>query len=243
MNIDGWNAIISVSNMQGEQTMKKEDAIEKLVKMFVGLLSGENGALEIAAFTKESVGSIREHMFNRKLNIVMNELQCNGTIGRKVGKILAESNYGEEYGYTLLHYIDAYEHIDKGRMMAYLLDATSKKFITPDECFRFCKILDDVSLSSLCFLKQNITKRVLYNVDEKDRACIKELRMYDLVYDSENNGNAFSLTGYLLDKYALSYNDEEKYRNYSEKMGDIPSLEQFPKIPVTLVSEGIPYKG
>ena len=223
--------------------MNKEEAAKGLIVAFKNALLGETDFFELAGFTQESICSIREYMFIRKLKIVVNELISNDTVGRKIGEILARSNYGEEYGYTLLHYIETYEHVDKGRIMAYFLDATSKEFITPDECFRFCKILADVSLSSLCFLKQNITKRVLYKINMKDKACVHELLMYDLMYRSENNGYAFSLTAHFIDKYGLSYTDEERYKNYTERMGDIPALEKFPKVPESIVTEGSYYEG
>lgn len=223
--------------------MDKDEAIVELIKAFTGTLSGEVDVFALADLAKNGVDSIHNYMFNRKLKMVLGELKKKGTVDRKVGEILAKSNYGPEYGYTLLHYIDQFEHIDKGRFLAYLLDATSKNFITAEECFRFCKILNSVSLSSLYYLKQNVTKRVLYEVDYSNKSCVNELLTNDLMYESYNNGYAFSLTAHYLDKYSLSYEDESRYRNYSEKMGDIPPLDKFPEEPERIVSGSIPYRG
>lgn len=165
--------------------MNKETRWKEIVLIFKNMLLGNADVSDILDSSIKEIDSIRNYMFNRKLQVVMNELKANGTIQRKVGNLLAKSNYGEEYGYALLHYIDEYEHVDKGRIMAFLLDATSKKFIIPNECFQFCKILDDVSLNSLCFLKQNIMKRVLYNIEIKDMLYVNELLTYSLMYRSE----------------------------------------------------------
>lgn len=83
-------------------------------------------------------------------------------------------------------------------------------------------------------MKDNIQKKIIYNYEREDKACINELLLHDLMYEAEK-GYAFSLTGFFLDKYGLSYK-EERYKNYGEKMGDIPELKKFPKVPVSILS-------
>lgn len=66
----------------------------------------------------ETLYSIPDYLFYHNLEAMLKGLDSKGTISRKVGKKLASSSYGEEYGYTLLHYLMMYEHVDKGTYMA-----------------------------------------------------------------------------------------------------------------------------
>lgn len=221
--------------------MSPQDWVLEITDNFINVLEGSKNPIQLINTAKEGIGDIRNFLFVHNLEAVINGIQKNETITRKIGKKLAKSDYGEEYGYALLHYIDAYEHRDKGSYMAQLLDSASKDFISPNELFIYCKILEDVSLRSLCFLKDNIQKKIIYNYEREDKACINELLLHDLMYEAEK-GYAFSLTGFFLDKYGLSYK-EERYKNYGEKMGDIPELKKFPKVPVSILSEGTDYTG
>ena len=80
--------------------MDKDEAIVELIKVFTGTLSGEVDVFALADLAKNGVDGIHNYMFNRKLKMVLGELQRKGTVERKVGKILAKSNYGPEYWYT-----------------------------------------------------------------------------------------------------------------------------------------------
>lgn len=200
----------------------------ELVKCFSQVMSGDVmiGTGELVIQCKKIAMSIPSYLFYHNFKSVIEGLEDKNTVSRKVGKKLAQSSYGEEYGYTLLHYINAYEHKDKGTFMAYLIDSVSKDFITPNECFLYCKIINDVSLRSLFFLRDNVKKMELCNpIEYMD--IINELKRNGLMYDS-CNGYAFELEAFFLDKYSLSY-ETEKY-SYFEKMGGIPQLNKFPRV-------------
>ena len=215
--------------------LTEDFSASNVYETLTGLLSGDIGAgVKLMEIGINSIKSIPDYLFYRNLTAVLSELKSKGTANRKVGKKLAESAYGEKYGYTLLHYIHEYEHEQKGGFMAHLLDAVSHNFISPDDCFRYCKMLNDISLASLCFLKENVHKRALQNSVQSNRNYIDELKRNGLMYDSDKEGAAFELEAYLLDKFALSY-ETEKY-NYSDLYGGIPHMESFPKRPQFLTT-------
>jgi hypothetical protein len=215
--------------------MDKQEWTLEIADGFINVLEGSKNPVQLIRDVKEGIGDLRDMLFAKNLEAVMNGIEENGTCARKIGRTLAKSDYGEEYGFALLHYIDSYEHKDKGRWMAMLLDSTSKGFISPNELFRFCKIIQDVSLRSLRFLKDNNEKKVLYTLSKEEKACVNELLLHDLMYKSENNGYAFSMTGFRINKYGLSYDEDKNI--------EIPELKNFPKEPQNIVAEGVEYKG
>lgn len=168
---------------------------------------------------------------------MLNGLDKKGTIKRKVGKKLAESNYGADSGFMLLKYLESYEYPEKGKCMAYLLDSLSRDFISVDECLLFCKLIKDLSVSALMFLKKNVHKSVLYHITEENLFLIKELKNNALMYDACDNGIAFELEAYYLDKFALSY-DDDKY-GYSSKRDGIPEDDKLPKVVVNLTTNEV----
>lgn len=198
----------------------------------------ESNVIDVAQFLKEvekSINCVRDAMFYKKVTALMKELEIKEADKRKIGKILAESDYGEEYGFVLLKYIDDYECVEKGKYLAYLLDSLSKDFISSQECFTYAKLLKDVSLISLKFIKNNVSPKIFDKSLE-----LNELSRYDLVYRANEGGYAFEMMSYYLDKYALSYMDE-KYKYNGEK-DYIPDRSQFPKKASSLlISQGVNY--
>lgn len=63
---------------------------------------------------------------------------------------------------------------------------------------------------------------------------IKELKNNALMYDACDDGIAFELEAYYLDKFALSY-DDDKY-GYSSKRDGIPEDDKLPKVVVNLTT-------
>lgn len=212
---------------------KQDISVIDICEMFKMALSGNVAAILKLIEECAKIGkSIPDYLFYRNLEAVLKRIDKNGTAKRKVGKKLADSAYGDNYGYTLLRYIHSYEHESKGVFMANLLDAVSKDFISSNDCFRYCKTINDISLISLFFLKENVLKKELFDLKTYDRNSLNELKRNDLMYDSDSGGIAFELDAFLLDKYGLSY-QEEKY-SYRDKYAGIPTLAEFPDRPELL---------
>lgn len=136
----------------------------------------------------------------------------------------------------LLKYLESYEYPEKGKCMAYLLDSLSRDFISVDECLLFCKLIKDLSVPALMFLKRMFI-RVFYITLRKKTFLIKELKNNALMYDACDNGIAFELEAYYLDKFALSY-DDDKY-GYSSKRDGIPEDDKLPKVVVNLTTNEV----
>ena len=221
----------------GEVTFAIE-ICEELKNVLSGDLAGIPKLLDKGI---EALYSIPDYLFYHNLEAMLKGLDSKGTISRKVGEKLASSSYGEEYGYTLLHYLVMYEHVDKGIYMAYLIDSVSHGFITPDEALTYCKLINDISLATLYFLKENVQKQELFKLSVNEQRFCTELENNGLVYKSCNNGIAFEMDAFLLDKFALSYDSDDKYV-YDDRNAGIPDLKKFPKKPIHLVlSNGAQY--
>ena len=170
MNIDGWNGIISVSNVREEMPImdRKEWGME-ISDIFINFLEGSKNPVQLIKLIGQADGDIRNFLFARNLKAFVNGVSKNGTEARKIGKMLAESDYGQEYGYVLLKFIESLEIQDKGMILAMLTDAMTKEFISPNDTFRYARLIRDISYSSLLFLKNNVKKAVLYKPSSEEK--------------------------------------------------------------------------
>lgn len=100
-----------------------------------------------------------------------------------------------------------------------------------------CKLIKDLSVPALMFLKKNVHKSVLYHITEENSFLIKELKNNALMYDACDDGIAFEIEAYYLDKFALSY-DDDKY-GYSSKRDGIPEDDKLPKVVVNLTTNEV----
>ena len=81
--------------------LTEDFSASNVYETLTGLLSGDIGAgVKLMEIGINSINSIPDYLFYRNLTAVLSELKSKGTANRKVGKKLAESAYGEKYGYT-----------------------------------------------------------------------------------------------------------------------------------------------
>lgn len=217
-----------------EMIKREELSILAVAELFIRFIEGDSTAsIDMLKNSLSMVQNIPDYLFYCNLKSVWSELGHCDTAKRKIGKKLAQSEYGSKYGQVLLHYINAFESEEKGKFLACLLDSVSHDFIDVNECFIYCKYIVEVTLPSLIYLKKNINKKVIYNT-RNDKVYVKELLRNGLMYEAEKNGKGFDLDAFYLDKFSLSYN-EEKY-GYTDKNEGIPKAEDFPKVPVYLTT-------
>ena len=221
----------------------KEDISNLMRDTMIGVLSGDINPLDVLVELQKIGKSIPDQtdkfevLFYKNIECMLNGLDKKGTIKRNVGEKLAESSYGADSGFMLLKYLESYEYPEKGKCMAYLLDSLSHDFISVNECLLFCKLIKDLSVPALMFLKKNVHKSVLYHITEENSFLIKELKNNALMYDACDDGIAFELEAYYLDKFALSY-DDDKY-GYSSKRDGIPEDDKLPKVVVNLTTNEV----
>lgn len=218
-----------------DEMINTEDlSVFSAVELFIRFIEGDSTAsLDMLNKSISMVKNIPDYLFYRNLKSVWLELGHCNTVKRKIGRKLAQSEYGSKYGQVLLHYIISIESEEKGKFLACLLDSVSHDFIDVNECFIYCKYIVDVSSPSLIYLKENVNRRVIYNLRD-DKVCVKELLRNGLMYETAENGKGFDLDAFYLDKFSLSYH-EEKY-GYTDKNEGIPKEEDFPKVPVYLTT-------
>ncbi len=220
-----------------ELNKKEEDIFEIALRILMG---DYTSLVDFLKLLKDKCVTIPDMLFYRNFEKVMLGLDEKKTSAKMVGEKLAQSEYGSNVGVVLINYICSFESSEKGKCMAYLMDATSKGFITPSECIRFCRYLKDVSLGGLLYLKNNVHKKTVRG-DMEDYPYILELKNNGLMYNNSGVGSSFELDAYLLDKYSLSYDDDEKYGGYSEKLKGLPGLSEFPPVPVYISGGTEPY--
>ena len=206
----------------------------------VSALNGDPASiLKLIRDIERLPGNIRDKMFTYNLRIFLEEYETKNKLGsaRIVGKLLAEGDYGEEYGLAVLKLIDDMDISEKVRYLAYLADALSKRFINANDFLRYGKILKFTSFGALKFLKENISLKIF-----KQNSITQELYSNDLMYKTLE-GFCFGIDAFYLDKYAVSYCDEKKYKYNSDK-DSVPEFGAFPGTP-TYLSAGLinPYTG
>lgn len=205
---------------------------------FIKFLSSTQGDVisgaELVSDAAKLIESIPGRIFYHNFKFFMEGLDTCNTVRRKIGEKLAESDYGDEYGYAILKYIGDFEHADKGTYLACLIDAATKDFITPNEAIEFARIIDRVSLTSLIFLRDNVEKKVLQKPE--NLYAINELKANNLVYDANSGGYAFELEAFKTNAYSISYLDDKSHR--------IPELNEFPDgVSYLVTGQGEPYRG
>ena len=204
-----YNQMVILTSLVNDEVINmcdielKEDISELMRDTMIGVLTGDINLPDVLVELQKIGKSIPDILFYKNIECMLDGLDKKGTIKRKVGKKLAESNYGADSGFMLLKYLESYEYPEKGKCMAYLLDSLSRDFISVDECLLFCKLIKDLSVPALMFLKKNVHKSVLYHITEENFFLIKELKNNALMYDACDNGIAFELEAYYLDKFAL----------------------------------------
>lgn len=220
-----------------------KECIYKIGDWGINIVLALNGSptniLKLISDIERLPGNIRDKMFTYNLKIFLEEYNTKNKLGsaRVVGKLLAESDYGEEYGLAVLKLIDDMDVSEKVRYLACLADALSKGFIDANDFMRYGKKLKFTSFGALKFLKENICLKIF-----KQNSITQELYSNDLMYKTLE-GFCLGIDAFYLDKYAVSYCDEKKYK-YNGDKDSVPELDDFPGTPMYMGAGLInPYTG
>lgn len=120
------------------------------------------------------------------------------------------------------------DRIDNEEKLKYIANATKScvyQDITVEEFFRIVKIIDNSYFYDLVFLSDNITKKCLFKGNVTVHALTNLGLMMQCGIDCnesiENQNYAFTKLGMLVDKYALSYDSEERQQFYLKEQPEI----------------------
>ncbi|MBQ2891835.1 MAG: hypothetical protein IJE45_02965 [Bacilli bacterium] len=120
------------------------------------------------------------------------------------------------------------DRIDNEEKLKYIANATRScvyQDVTIEEFFRIIKIIDDSYFYDLVFLSNNITKKSLFKGNITIHALANLGLMMQCGIDCnesiETQNYAFTKLGMLVDKYALSYDNEERQQFYLKEQPEI----------------------
>ena len=177
--------------------------------------------------------SIREQLFWSKMEAFLNGTYLSEDDCGKLCAKLTEAGKKKDNPYRLVAYIDRAETQKK---ICYLINATRcllSSFIDLPTYFRICHTVTHTLEEDLCFLQNHIQESDL-SYNEYVQGLITEGLMYQSVIDSNGNQRySFTPVARLVDQFAVSYNDIERYpnpltgnnRTNSNLRVDIPSID------------------
>lgn len=182
------------------------------------------------ANTVESTRNFADTLLFEKLEFVLKNQDSDFDIWLKLSEKFDEDNSAyNKMVRQLIYYTNAINEVDILYAYANLLRSYKSGFISKNDFFRLSFCLTKLLSEDATFLKENIKREKI-----EENICCLSLSSINLMYNmsrgfSENEEDAdkeyyvFTQMGKMLDKYALSYGDEEKY-HYNLK--DEPLSEQ-----------------
>lgn len=134
-------------------------------------------------------------------------------------KLFPEDEKGRKNAEKIVLILDRIDNEDK---IKYIANATASCIygrISVSDFFRIVKIIDNSYFYDLVFLSENITKKTTF----KGNITIHALTNLGLMIqcgidcneDIEKQDYAFTELGFLVDRYALSYDNEERQKFYT----------------------------
>lgn len=171
---------------------------------------------------------LREEMFWGKLSSFLNGVYLSDKDCRKLCAKLEESGNQKDNAVRLLQCIDRAE---SSANIGFLINATRSvlaNYICLDEFFRICHAITHTLKEDLMFLKSNID-----NIDVPYTWCVQGLISTGLMYHRVLDGGEITTDGEvkssqnysftplarLVDQYAVSFDDVDRYPNPTDRKG------------------------
>ncbi|MBC8014867.1 MAG: hypothetical protein H7X79_03875 [Sporomusaceae bacterium] len=186
-----------------------EDAIESILGNPVAIAKMMIGIIKSPFF-------LREQIFWTKFSMFLSGVHTSDEDRANFSKLLTESGTKRDNPYRLLACIESAETKDK---IQYLINASrslSAGFINLSDYFRVCHHITHNLDEDLCFLKDNLAnKHIPYNYSIE--GLLSSGLMYqsgiDANEDHEGQSYAFTAVAEVVDRFALSYSDVDRYPN------------------------------
>lgn len=191
----------------------QEASVNILEDVVATLLGDPISAGKLLLAIAQSPFSIREQLFWSKVEAFLNGAYLSEEDCAKLCAKLTENGAKKDNPYRLVEYIDRAETQKK---ICYLINATRcllTNFIDLSTYFRICHAVTHTLEEDLYFLQNHIQESDLsYN------ECVQGLLTAGLMYQSviDGNGNqrySFTPVAGLVDRFAVSYNDIQRYPN------------------------------
>lgn len=204
----------------------KSDIVET-TGLFVNTLCGDVvSACQLVNKILETSLNFRDKILMRNFfNYILNIDQSLEKGVKLLVKLFPNDEKGKKNAEKILLILD---RIDNEEKLKYIANATRScmyQDITVEEFFRIVKIIDNSYFYDLLFLSDNITKKSLFKGNITVHALANSGLMMQCGIDCndsiENQNYAFTKLGMLVDKYALSYDNEDRQRFYLKEQPKI----------------------
>jgi hypothetical protein len=161
---------------------------------------------------------IREQLFWIKFEMFLNGIDISDDGRANFCKMLTEDGMKKENPYRLTQIIDRVDTLSK---IDYLINASrclSIGFIKLPVYFRLCHIINNSLLEDLHYLAEHILEDDEYEYSTEIQALTSNGLVYQSVIDV-NNQDRYKFTSLAkdLDRFAISYNNIERYPNPVKK--------------------------
>lgn len=187
------------------------DALEDAANAFLG---NPVSAAKFIKFLLESPIMIRERLFWNKFSLFLEEIYSDENNKVKMIAKFSEDGHREENAERIIACIDKAETKQK---VNFLINATRcllAEFITLQEYFRICSIVTSTLYEDLDFLRKNISTEK-FDYSYYIQGLLNSGLMYQSVIDSNTGNHKYSFTALakLIDEYAISYDNVDRYPN------------------------------
>lgn len=129
----------------------------------------------------------------------------------KMAAVFAGKGDREDNAVRLLATIDKVDSMSKIKFLNNATRCLLAGFIDLTQYFRICRAISDTLLEDLLFLRDHIKEEsIFYNEEVQGLISSGLMYMSDL---EEETAYSFTPSAFILDQYAISYNDVDRYPN------------------------------
>ena len=173
-----------------------------------------------AEFLNKIIGSskkISDYLFERKFKKFIDGCFADDSLKKRFINLINKDGKKEENAFRIIEIINKCDCEEKVDFIINLTDAFINEYIDKESYFRLCKIVNDNLYEDLCFVRETI-----FNNMQIYDSVIQTLFSNGLMYQSSIDVGGHAYYSYTtiaryLDKYALSYKDDQRYPDKEAK--------------------------
>lgn len=166
---------------------------------------------------------IREQIFWTKMEAFLNGVFLNESDSLELGEKLAEDGEKHEVALRLLDIIDKAETLKKIQFIINATHCLRSGLINRTEYFRICHLIVTTLEEDLTFLSIHMHEENLHYSDSVQGLLTSGL-MYQSIFDGNGEQKySFSVVAKLVDQYAVSFENSERYPAHNEYAREVTS--------------------